>query len=164
MTLNIRNVRAADLPAIVALLADDVNGVRREDPSLPLDPAYEAAFTAIDADPNQELIVAEQGDRIVGTLQLSYLPGLGFKGAWRGQIESVRIASDLRGKGLGEQLITWAVERCRARGCRLVQLTSQANRLDAHRFYTRLGWDQSHLGFKLSLEGAPGNRDGSTTC
>ncbi|URW76711.1 GNAT family N-acetyltransferase [Sphingomonas donggukensis] len=149
MTLAIRPATLADVPAIVALMADDVNGARREDASLPIDPAYEAAFAAIDADPNQELIVAEQGDRIVGTVQISFLPGLAFRGALRGQIESVRIASDLRGHGLGRQLIEWAVARCRQRGCKFVQLTSQSDRTAAHRFYTRLGWDQSHLGFKL---------------
>ena len=136
---------------IVALLADDVNGAEREDASLPLDPAYGAAFEAIDADPNQMLVVAERDGRIVGTLQLSFLAGLSHRGAWRGQIEAVRIASDLRGQGLGAELIGWAVGECRARGCRMAQLTSKGDRLDTHRFYERLGWDKSHAGFKLKL-------------
>jgi len=151
MTLHVRPATVADVPVIVALMADDPNGAGREDASLPLDPGYEAGFREIMADPGQELVVAERDGRVVGTLQLSILPGLAFRGARRGQIESVRIAADLRGGGLGEQLIAWAVERCRARGCRFVQLTSQRNRPDAHRFYERLGWSQSHLGFKLWL-------------
>lgn len=152
MTLPIRPATLADVPAIVALMADDHNGALREDPSLPIDPAYEAAFHKIAADPHQSLVVAERDGCVVGTLQVTLIPGLAFKGALRGQIESVRVASDLRGQGLGKQLIDWAVEQCRAAGCRFVQLTSQANRPDAHRFYERLGWDQSHLGFKLHFE------------
>ncbi|UIJ44110.1 GNAT family N-acetyltransferase [Sphingomonas cannabina] len=151
MTLHLRQATITDLPAIVALLADDVNGTQREDASLPLDPGYTAAFAAIAADPDQELIAAEQDGRIVGTLQLSFLPGLSFKGAWRGQIEAVRIAGDLRGQGLGGEMIRWAVERCRQRGCRMVQLTSKTNRADAHRFYEKLGWKKTHAGFKLQL-------------
>lgn len=148
-----RGATVADLPAIIAMLADDVNGATREDASLPLDPGYLAAFEAIGRDPNQELIVADLDGKVVGTLQLSYLPGLSFKGAWRGQIEAVRIAGDLRGQGLGTRLVDWAVERCRARGCRMVQLTSKLTRLDAHRFYERLGWEKSHAGFKLHFDG-----------
>lgn len=128
-----------------------MNGAQREDASLPLDPGYGAAFDAIHADRNQMLVVAELGGRIVGTLQLSFLAGLSHRGAWRGQIEAVRIASDLRGQGLGGELIDWAVAECRARGCRMAQLTSKGDRLDAHRFYERLGWDKSHAGFKLKL-------------
>jgi GNAT superfamily N-acetyltransferase len=128
-----------------------VNGAQREDASLPLDPGYGAAFEAIGADPNQMLVVAELDGGIVGTLQLSFLAGLSHRGAWRGQIEAVRIASDLRGRGLGAELIDWAVAECRARGCRMAQLTSKGDRLDAHRFYERLGWDKSHAGFKLKL-------------
>lgn len=139
------------MPAIVALLADDVNGAQREDASLPLDPGYGAAFEAIQADPNQMLVVAELDGRVVGTLQLSFLAGLSHRGAWRGQIEAVRIASDLRGQGLGAELVDWAVAECRARGCRMAQLTSKGDRVDAHRFYERLGWDKSHAGFKLKL-------------
>lgn len=150
--LRMREATSDDLPAIVALLADDENGALREDAQLPLDPGYVAAFDAIVALPNQELIVAEQDGRIVGTMQLSYLPGLSFRGRWRGQIEAVRITSALRGHGLGTAMIEWAVERCRARGCKMVQLTSKRTRLDAHRFYERMGWDKSHSGFKLMLD------------
>lgn len=97
------------------------------------------------------LVVAERDGRVVGTLQLSFLAGLSHRGAWRGQIEAVRIAGELRGQGLGGELIDWAVAECRARGCKMAQLTSKGDRLDAHRFYERLGWDKSHAGFKLYL-------------
>ncbi|MES2291036.1 MAG: GNAT family N-acetyltransferase [Pseudomonadota bacterium] len=150
-SVTMRRATDADLPAIVAMLADDQLGGAREDASTPLDPGYVAAFAAIDADPNQLLAVAELDSKIVGTLQLSYLPGLSFRGAWRGQIEAVRVATALRGHGIGAQMIDWAVGQCRDRGCRMVQLTSNLTRTDAHRFYERLGWDKSHAGFKLHL-------------
>ncbi|WP_245514983.1 GNAT family N-acetyltransferase [Jiella endophytica] len=149
--MEMRRATKDDLPAIVGLLADDVRGRARDDASLPLDPAYLAAFEAIDADPMQYLAVAVLDGRIVGTQQLTLIPGIGHKGAWRGQIEAVRIASDLRGQGLGAEMIGWAVETCRERGCRMVQLTSDASRLDTHRFYERLGFQKSHFGFKLTL-------------
>ncbi|MEP7006714.1 MAG: GNAT family N-acetyltransferase [Sphingomonas bacterium] len=147
-----REATAADLPAIVALLDDDDLSRGREDASLPLDARYLAAFEAISADPNQLQIVADLGGRVVGTMQLSFLAGIAFRGSWRGQIEAVRIARDLRGQGLGQQMIQWAVERCRERGCRMAQLTSKLDRIDAHRFYERMGWKKSHTGFKLQLE------------
>jgi GNAT superfamily N-acetyltransferase len=131
------------------MLAEDTIPAGRE--TDPADPRYRAAFDAIAADPNQLLVAAELGGRVVGTLQLSFLPGLSFRGAWRGQIEAVRIASDVRGRRYGEELIAWAVERCRDRDCFLVQLTSSNARTDAHRFYERLGWTKSHTGFKLKL-------------
>ena len=146
-----RDATAADLPAIIALLAEDTLGEQREDPALPLDPGYEAAFAAIKSDPGQRLIVAVLENRVVGTMQLSTIPGIAFKGAWRGQIEAVRIAGDLRGRGLGEQLIEYAIEQFRAGGCKFVQLTSHKSRDGAHRFYERLGWTRSHDGFKLTL-------------
>jgi len=149
--MRLRLAVAEDLIAIVTLLYDDVNGRLREDPSEPLDPGYIAAFETIDSDPNQQLVVAEQDGAVVGTMQLSFLPGIGFRGAWRGQIESVRVASTLRGQGLGAQMIGWAIERFRERGCAMVQLTSKLDRSDAHRFYERLGWTKSHAGFKRSL-------------
>ena len=147
--LILRDATAADLPAILAMLAEDtVPPAREADPS---DPRYAVAFEAIDADPNQRLIAAELEGRVVGTMQLSFLPGLSFVGSWRGLIEAVRIARDLRGQRLGEQMILWAVEQCRARDCKLVQLTSSATRTAAHRFYARLGFVQSHVGMKLHL-------------
>ncbi|NLS27141.1 hypothetical protein S2M10_21340 [Sphingomonas sp. S2M10] len=147
-----RDASLADLPEIVAMLADDDLSRGRENASLPLDPRYEMAFADINADPNQRLIVAERDGAVIGTMQLSFLPGIAFRGAWRGQIEAVRIATSVRGQGLGGQMIDWAVAECRARGCRLVQLTSMRDRLDAHRFYEKLGWTKSHFGFKLKLD------------
>lgn len=146
-----RRAVAADLPAIVALLADDPLGAAREDPREPLDPAYLAAFAAIEADPNMLLAVAELDGEVVGTLQLAFLPGLSLRGAWRGQVEAVRIAAAHRRRGLGRRMMAWAIETCRARGCRLVQLTADKRRRDAHRFYERLGFRASHEGFKLVL-------------
>lgn len=147
--LILRDAVAEDLPAILAMLAEDTIPPNREtDPS---DSRYRAAFEAIDADPNQRLIAAELGGRIVGTMQLSFLPGLSFRGSWRGLIEAVRIAADLRGQRLGERMILWAAEQCRARDCKLIQLSSSASRIDAHRFYARLGFVQSHVGMKLHL-------------
>lgn len=150
--LTFRDATEADLPTVIMLLAEDQIGGRKDDPTTPLNPVYAAASAAIDADSNQRLIVAEIDGTIVGTLQLSYLPGLLNHGVWRGQIEAVRIASDHRSQGLGEQLIGWAVEQCRARGCFMAQLTSNNDRVAAHRFYERLGWQKSHAGFKLYLE------------
>ena len=147
-----RAATADDLPAIVALLDDDELSKGREDASLPLDPRYLAAFEAIQADQNQMQVVVDLDGKVVGTMQLSFLPGIAFRGGWRGQIEAVRIASDLRGQGLGRQMIEWAVERCRERGCRMAQLTSMSTRTDAHRFYERMGWKKTHAGFKLKLD------------
>jgi len=146
-----RDATFADLPAIVALLAEDTLGEKREDAATPLDPGYEAAFAAIKSDPGQRLIVAEIDGRVIGTMQLSTIPGIAFKGAWRGQIEAVRIAQDLRGRGLGKLLIAYGVEQFRQGGCKFVQLTSHKSRTRAHRFYERLGWTRSHEGFKLAL-------------
>ncbi|MEU4892230.1 GNAT family N-acetyltransferase [Streptomyces sp. NPDC044780] len=145
----IRRATADDLPAIVAMLADDPLGARRESPD---DPApYRTAFERLDRDPNQRLVVAVQDGRTVGTLQLTMIPGLSRRGATRSIIEGVRIHADVRGGGLGTQLIEWAIEESRRAGCALVQLTSDATRTDAHRFYERLGFEASHLGFKLPL-------------
>ncbi len=143
-----RRAELGDVPAIVALLADDALGRGRE---MPGDPAYADAFLRIDADPNQLLAVAVLGAEVVGTLQLSFLPGMSLRGAWRGEIEGVRVAAGLRGAGVGRQMVLWAVAQCRARGCRLLQLTTNAARTDAQRFYERLGFARSHVGFKLML-------------
>lgn len=151
--LRVRAATRDDLPEIVAMLADDIKGASREDASLPLDPGYVAAFEALAADSKLLLAVAELDGRVVGTVQLAALPGLSRKGLPRGYIEAVRIASDLRGQGLGAELIGWAVDWCRAAGCGMVQLTTQRDRVDAHRFYDRLGWERSHLGYKLTLDG-----------
>jgi len=140
-----------DLPRIVALIADDGLGRRREIPSLPLDPRYERAFDAIEADANQIALVAERGGALVGYLQITLIPGLSRGGAWRGQLESVRVASSCRGRGIGTRLTERAIEICRDRGCALVQLTTDVERIDARRFYESLGFTASHHGMKLSL-------------
>jgi ribosomal protein S18 acetylase RimI-like enzyme len=146
----IRPATAADVPAIVAMLVDDELGAQRESPD-DLTP-YEAAFHAIDTDPNNLLVVAEHNDKVVGTLQLTIIPGLSRKGSTRGLVEGVRVAASARGTGLGTQLMEWSIEESRSRGCALVQLTSDKSRPDAHRFYTdRLGFTNSHEGFKLNL-------------
>lgn len=149
--LQFRRAAASDLPKIVALLADDMLGRQREAPSIPLARAYGEAFEAITANPNQYLMVATEEGRTVGTLQMILIPGLSRKGGWRGQIEGVRIVADRRGQGLGQQLIQWAIDECRARGCICVQLTTDRARADAHRFYEGLGFKHTHLGYKRDL-------------
>ena len=149
--LTFRRATAADLEDIVALLADDELGRKREDPDPPLNPRYIDAFAAIDADRNQFLAVVEEGGEIVGCLQLSFIPGLSRLGLWRGQIESVRIASSRRGGGYGRRMFEWAIEECRKRRCEIVQLTTDKSRADARRFYESLGFVASHEGMKLSL-------------
>ncbi|WEO96458.1 GNAT family N-acetyltransferase [Streptomyces sp. FXJ1.172] len=147
--LEIRPATAGDLPAIVAMLADDPLGAQRESPD-ELTP-YRVALERLDADPNQHLVVAVREGRVIGTLQLTIIPGLSHKGATRGLIEAVRIHTDERGSGLGGTLIQWAIDTSRRLGCAMVQLTSDKTRTDAHRFYTRLGFTASHEGFKLKL-------------
>lgn len=147
--LEIRPLTEDDLPAVVAMLADDPLGAERESPG-DLRP-YLAAFERLSADPNQYLVVAARDGRVVGTLQLTIVPGLSRRGATRSIIEGVRIHAEERGSGLGTQLIEWAVDESRRQGCRLVQLTSDRTRTDAHRFYERLGFSASHTGFKLQL-------------
>ena len=146
-----RRATEADVAAIVALLADDDLGRAREDLGPPLPEAYARAFVAIDRDPNQLLVVAERAGAVVGCLQLTFVPGLSRRGAWRGLVEGVRIAASQRGEGLGRALMAWAIAACRERGCSLVQLTTDKRRLDAHRFYGRLGFVASHEGMKLDL-------------
>ncbi|MGW2701332.1 N-acetyltransferase family protein [Streptomyces sp. NPDC001340] len=147
--LEIRRATADDLPAIVAMLADDPLGAQRESPD-DLTP-YLTALDRLNTDPNQQLVVAVREGRVLGTLQLTLIHGLSRKGATRSIIEAVRIHADERGSGLGTQLIEWAVEESRRQNCQLVQLTSDSSRTDAHRFYERLGFTASHVGFKLQL-------------
>lgn len=147
-----RSARQSDLADIIQLLADDDLGSAREVVSDPVDIRYLAAFAAIEADLNQLLAAAiDETDRVVGCLQLSFLPGLSRTGMWRGQIESVRIAKGHRGSGLGSQFIEWAIARCAERGCGHVQLTSDKTRADSIRFYEKLGFVASHEGLKRSL-------------
>jgi GNAT superfamily N-acetyltransferase len=145
----LRAASRADLPAVVAMLADDVLGKARDHAEV--DEAYERAFADIDADPRNMLIVADDGGEVVACMQITYIPGLGRHGAERSLIEAVRVRSDRRGEGLGGRLMAWAIERARERGCGLVQLTTDKRRADAHRFYVRLGFVASHEGMKLHL-------------
>ncbi|MFF5407165.1 GNAT family N-acetyltransferase [Streptomyces misionensis] len=147
--LEIRAATADDLPAIIAMLADDPLGAQRESPGDPT--PYQAALKRLEADPNQHLVVAVRDGRVIGTLQLTTIPGLSHRGATRALIEAVRIHADERGSGLGTELIQWAIDTARRLDCRMVQLTSDKARTDAHRFYERLGFTASHEGFKLRL-------------
>ncbi|MET9576172.1 GNAT family N-acetyltransferase [Streptomyces massasporeus] len=147
--LEIRAAVDDDVPAIVEMLADDPLGAQRESPD-DLAP-YLSALERLSADPNQRLVVAVREGRVVGTLQLTIIPGLSRRGATRSIVEGVRIHADERGSGLGTELIEWAIEESRGQGCQLVQLTSDKTRADAHRFYERLGFTASHTGFKLQL-------------
>ena len=151
--VELRRAVLEDLPAIVRLLADDPLGRRREKATGDGDAMqpYREAFRTIDADPAQLLLVAAAGLDIVGTLQLSFIPGLARRGALRAQIEAVRVRGDYRSQGLGTRMFEWAIGEARHRGCDLVQLTTDKARTDAHRFYDRLGFVASHEGLKLHL-------------
>ena len=146
-----RTATRDDLPAIIAMIADDQIGQAREDASLPLDQRYLDAFAAIERDPNQIPVVVEQNGGIVGYMQVTFIPGISRRGAWRGQIESVRVARVKRGGGIGTAMFEWGIAECRKRGCSLIQLYADKSRTDAHRFYERLGFKRSHEGMKLSL-------------
>jgi ribosomal protein S18 acetylase RimI-like enzyme len=146
-----RPATRADLVEIVRLLADDELGSGRERLAEPLPAGYEQAFATIETDPNNELIVAEQGGVVVGTMQLTVIPSLSFQGSRRLQIESVRVDGRYRNQGIGRLMMEWAIERAREKNCRLVQLTTHKSRTDAHRFYARLGFVASHEGMKLDL-------------
>lgn len=150
----IRRAVAGDVAAIVELIAADQIGKNREGGDVA---PYMQAFATIDADPAQLLVVvADAAGAVVGTLQLSFIPGLARRGALRAQIEAVRVVQGLRGRGIGAALLGWAIEEAAHRGCALVQLTSDKRRTGAHRLYGRLGFSASHDGFKLRLP------DGST--
>ncbi|MEW2633658.1 GNAT family N-acetyltransferase [Streptomyces sp. NPDC048389] len=145
----IRSAVADDIPAIVAMLADDSMGVDRESPD-DLEPCL-AAYERLRDDPHQHVMVAERAGTVVATLQLTIVHGLSRRGSTRSIIEAVRVHTSERGRGLGQRFVEWAIEESRKQGCRLVQLTSDASRADAHRFYERLGFTGSHIGFKLPL-------------
>jgi ribosomal protein S18 acetylase RimI-like enzyme len=148
-SVTIRRARHDDVAAIVAMLADDHLGRARERLEHLLPASYREAFERLDADPNITLVVAEEAGRVVGSLQLCILPGLSSQGASRGLIEDVRVASDRRSRGIGEQLVQWAISEARARGCRLVELLTHQTRVDAQRFYERLGFTKSHVGMTI---------------
>ncbi|WKA59204.1 GNAT family N-acetyltransferase [Planococcus shenhongbingii] len=146
-----RQATRQDLDRIVEMLADDVLGSQRERYEQPLPDFYVQAFNAIAADPNNELVVACLDGDVVGVQQITFLPYIVRQGGWRATIEGVRTASSVRGRGLGSQMILYAVERAKERGCHLVQLTSDKQREDALRFYGQLGFEATHEGFKLKL-------------
>ena len=149
--LTVRRAQRVDLPRLLELLADDELGKNREGVGSD-DPAYIRAFDAIDRDPNQSLLLAELDGRVVGMLQVTFIPGLSRRGAWRANIEALRVDSSVRRRGIGGWLLTRALDNARKRGCRLAQLTSDRRRSEAHRFYDRLGFTDSHIGYKLLLE------------
>jgi GNAT superfamily N-acetyltransferase len=149
--LSFRDATPDDLGFIVRLIVDDNVAPSADLPDQPHHPRYIAAFDAIATDPNQQLVIAEFEGQVVGTMQLTYIPGINRLGELRSLIEAVHIAPTHRNLGLGGEMIGWAIEQARARGCGLVQLTSNKKRLDAHRFYERLGFSKSHEGFKLAL-------------
>jgi ribosomal protein S18 acetylase RimI-like enzyme len=148
-SITIRRARRDDVGTIVHMLADDALGGPRERIDDPLPNSYFKAFETVDRDPNIQLVVAEEGGAVVGCLQLCILPGISSQGASRGLIEDVRVASDRRGRGIGEQLVQWAVGEARGRGCALVELLTSNARVDAQRFYERLGFARSHVGMTI---------------
>ncbi|UPJ51286.1 GNAT family N-acetyltransferase [Bradyrhizobium sp. 200] len=148
--LIIRRARREDVGAIIAMLADDPLGGPREQIEDPLPQSYFTAFEQIVRDPNIQLVVAEDGEgAAVGCLQLCILPGLSSQGASRGLIEDVRVAKHCRSRGIGEQMVQWAVAEARGRGCKVVELLTHHTRVDAQRFYERLGFARSHVGMTL---------------
>jgi GNAT superfamily N-acetyltransferase len=146
-----RRAIEADVPAIIRLLADDMLGSSREPAGTDSYPQYLNAFRVIDADANQFLLVVDDGSGIVGTLQLTFIAGLARGGMKRGLVEAVRVASDRRGEKIGEAMFGWVLEKCRRESCGIVQLTTDKARTDAHRFYDRLGFEPSHIGYKMML-------------
>ncbi|KLV18117.1 N-acetyltransferase [Niallia circulans] len=150
-SLEFRLAVLQDLDQIVAMLADDVLGSKRERYEQPLPASYLQAFQAIAEDPNNELVVACFGNEVVGVQQITFTPYITHQGGWRATIEGVRTASSVRGKGVGTQLINWAIERAKERGCHLIQLTTDKQRPDALRFYERLGFQATHEGLKMKL-------------
>jgi ribosomal protein S18 acetylase RimI-like enzyme len=149
-SIAIRRARRDDVGTIVAMLADDPLGSARERLENPLPQSYFRAFEAVDRDPNVHLVVAQDGNaNVVGCLQLCILPGLSSQGASRALIEDVRVATACRSRGIGEQLVQWAVAEARHRGCKLVELLTHQTRIDAQRFYVRLGFQPSHVGMTL---------------
>jgi len=152
MQLKFRQATREDLPEIVRMLADDFLGATRERYENPLPESYIKAFEEIEADKNNELIVAETSGAIVGTLQITFTPSISFQGGKRATVESVRVDKKYRGQGIGKELMLWAIERVKEENCVAIQLTTNAERPDAHRFYENLGFKNSHLGMKLYLK------------
>ncbi|UTE78322.1 GNAT family N-acetyltransferase [Rossellomorea sp. KS-H15a] len=149
--LQFREATEKDVDRIVEMLADDVLGSKRERYEHPLPESYIQAFNAIDTDPNNELVVACQGEEVVGVQQITFTPYLTHQGGWRATIEGVRTSASVRGEGVGTKMIQWAIARAEERGCHLIQLTTDKQRPDALRFYERLGFKATHEGLKLKL-------------
>jgi GNAT superfamily N-acetyltransferase len=148
--MTFRKATKQDLPKIIEMIANDKLGKLREDFQDPLPAIYYQAFKNIDQDKNQELMVIENEEHeVIGTLQLSFIQYLTYQGGIRAQIEAVRIREDQRGKGIGEQLFLWAINRSKERGAHLLQLTSDKKRTEAINFYEKLGFTASHEGMKL---------------
>jgi len=147
-----RHAKREDLPEIVRMLADDFLGATRERYENPLPESYIKAFEEIAADKNNELIVAEKDGEIIGTLQITFTSSISFQGGKRATVESVRVDGKYRGQGIGKELMLWAIERKKVENCAAMQLTTNAERPDAHRFYENLGFKNSHLGMKLYLK------------
>ena len=163
MILEFHSASLQDLPEIVRMLADDFLGQQRERLEDPLPESYLRAFREIEADPNNELVVAvvsdadasvagtDVGGTVIGTMQLTFTPSISFQGGRRCTVESVRVDEKYRGCGIGREMMLWAIERAKERGCISMQLTTNKDRTDAHRFYANLGFSASHLGMKLKL-------------
>jgi ribosomal protein S18 acetylase RimI-like enzyme len=153
MNILFRRAQRTDLPAIVAILADDDLGKQREHPSDPLPETYHTAFMVIDADPNQYLLICQDGNgsEVIGFLQLRFQIGLDRQGAWHAEINAVRIAKSRRNQGIGKKMMEHAISLARSRACRSVALTSDKRRTQAHRFYAQLGFSTTHEGMKLNL-------------
>lgn len=147
-----RLANRADVPSIVRMLADDDLGSQRERYASPLPESYYSAFEQIKNDPNHELIVAERNGEVIGTLHLMFLPSVSFQGGLRAQVESVRVDKRFQSQGIGSEMMKWTMERAKQRGAHVVQLMTHNTRVDAHRFYERLGFKGSHLGMKFSLK------------
>jgi GNAT superfamily N-acetyltransferase len=150
-SLILRKANSKDVPSIVSLLLEDDLGQLRECAQVSPGDSYYQAFSAIDNDPNQELLIVQKDNEIIGTLQLSFIPNMTFKGSWRCQIEGVRIKESFRGQGIGRWLFERVFDKAKLRGCALVQLTTNKARPEAHKFYESLGFVASHTGLKKVL-------------
>lgn len=152
LEVQMRRATRDDVAAIIGLLIDgDISGASVDTLDPEAMPAYCAAFATIESDPNEMLFVAERAGRVVGTIQITFCQTLVHRARLRAVLESVHVAPDMRGKGIGRVMVRFAIERARERGAGIIQLTSNKKRTDAHRFYEQLGFDRSHEGFKLEV-------------
>jgi len=151
INMHFRKATRMDVPAIVRLLADDALGVTREQYSDPLPDKYYVAFDEINSDKNNYLLVAELDQQIIGTLQMTFITYLTYQGGKRALIEGVRTDKSVRGQGIGKAMLEWAIQKSKAEGCHVVQLTTDKKRIDAFEFYKNLGFVASHEGMKLHL-------------